>query len=94
MFGHNLPGIYIALEGIRCCGKSTQARLLAEKLQKEFPGREILLTGEVLTPWAEIYLFAASRAQSIARLIKPSLERGAIIISEIFRWNYRPKEWR
>lgn len=102
MFGHDLSGLYVAFEGIRCCGKSTQARLLAEKLQREFSGREIILTKEPggteksdeirqviishskerLAPWAEVLLFAASRAQSIAELTRPALERGAIVISD------------
>ncbi len=39
------PGVFISLEGIEGCGKSTQAALLAEKLRDE-DGYEVLLTLE------------------------------------------------
>lgn len=45
-FGNSLPGIYIALEGIRGCGKSTQAGILGERLRREYPGREVITTKE------------------------------------------------
>lgn len=46
MFGHNLLGKYIVFEGGEGCGKTTQQKLLVERLKKEFPAREIILTRE------------------------------------------------
>ncbi|NLC38864.1 MAG: dTMP kinase [Clostridia bacterium] len=54
--------------------------LIAEKI------RSILLeeTDEELAPLTEVLLYAASRAQHVARLIKPALARGAVVISDRF----------
>lgn len=46
MFGHPYPGIYIAFEGGEGCGKTTQQGLLVERMRREFPSREIVLTRE------------------------------------------------
>lgn len=37
---------------------------------------------EEMEPLCEAYLYAASRAQSIRKIVKPALERGAIVISD------------
>lgn len=39
-----MSGIFIVLDGVEGCGKSTQSKLLAEALRKQ--GREVLLTHE------------------------------------------------
>ncbi|HEY8463807.1 MAG TPA: dTMP kinase, partial [Bacillota bacterium] len=95
-------GYFITLEGPDGSGKSTQARLLAEYLQKS--GREIILTrepggtplaeeirkliltptAETLEPMTEILLYTASRAQHVARIIKPALAAGKVVICERF----------
>ena len=96
-------GHFIAFEGGEGCGKSTQARLLAEALQDR--GREVVLTREpggtrgaeairalLLDPpvgegWdakAEALLFAAARADHVAKLIRPALERGAWVVCDRF----------
>jgi dTMP kinase len=93
----------ITFEGIDGCGKSTQAKLLKEKLDGEHietlllrePGgtelseqvRTLLLNKDYTHPLAsetELLLFAASRAQLIHEVIKPALERNAIIILDRF----------
>ncbi|MGB9553938.1 MAG: dTMP kinase, partial [bacterium] len=94
-----MKGIFITLEGIDGTGKSTQARLLAERLHllgysvvttKEPGGTEIgsqiariLLSREnsLLCSKAEVFLFAADRAQHVQELIKPELEKGKVVIS-------------
>src|SRR6476659_3510556 len=59
--------MFVTFEGLDGSGKSTQAKLLAE--------------GEV-SDWAEAALFAAARAQLVAEVIAPALERGADVICD------------
>ena len=95
-------GRFIAFEGGEGMGKSTQARLLSEKLQQSgrtveltrepggTPGaeaiRELLLAppGEGWTPEAEALLFAAARADHVARKIRPALDAGTWVICDRF----------
>jgi dTMP kinase len=90
--------VFLTFEGIDGCGKSTQAELLAEELRgrgaevvlTREPGgtslgeqvRELLLHGDDVSPWAEAALFAAARAELVARVIRPALERGATVICD------------
>jgi dTMP kinase len=90
--------MFISLEGIDGSGKSTQARLLAEVLGPETllirePGgteaaeriRGLLADGEVeLDPLAELLLFLAARADLTARVIRPALEAGRVVVSDRF----------
>src|SRR3954465_11525904 len=39
--------------------------------------RELLLAGEAMAPWAEAALFAAARAELVAEVIGPALDRRA-----------------
>jgi dTMP kinase len=41
-----------------------------------------LLDSERVDPWAEVFLFAAQRAQLAREVIAPALERGAWVISD------------
>jgi dTMP kinase len=90
--------LFVSLEGIDGSGKSTQARLLAEALGPDTllirePGgteaaeriRELLADGEVeLDPLAELLLFLAARADLTARVIRPALEAGRMVVSDRF----------
>jgi dTMP kinase len=93
----------ITFEGIDGCGKTTQAKLLAEHLRAENKGvlllrepggtelseqvRTILLNKQFahpLTREAELLLFAASRAQLVSEVIRPSLLKDTIVILDRF----------
>lgn len=88
----------MTFEGVDGSGKSTQAELLRDALAAEGrevvltrePGgtevgervRELVLNGPDMTPWAEAALFAAARAELVATVIRPALERGADVIAD------------
>ena len=92
--------MFVSFEGVDGSGKSTQARLLQEHLAQlgrevvmtREPGgtelgeqlRRLVLDGPEISPWAEASLFAASRAEHAARVIRPALERGADVICDRF----------
>ena len=91
-----MSGLFVTFEGIDRAGKTTQARLLAEALGDEAvavrePGgtavgervRELLKDPEVdVVPEAEALLFAAARAELVARVIRPALEAGRVVASD------------
>jgi dTMP kinase len=88
-----MGGLFVTFEGIDRAGKTTQARLLAEALGDEAiavrePGgtvvgervRELVKDPEVeVGPEAEALLFAAARAELVARVIRPALEAGRVV---------------
>ena len=90
--------MFVTFEGLDGSGKSTQARLLRDALEAEGrtvvltrePGgtevgervRELVLNGPDMTPWAEAALFAAARAELVATVIRPALDRGADVIAD------------
>ena len=90
-------GRLIAFEGGEACGKSTQAQRFASHLGAVLthePGatalgariRELVLSGErdTLDAAAEALLLAADRAQHVAEVIKPALERGDDVVTDRF----------
>jgi dTMP kinase len=87
--------VYIAFEGAEGCGKSTQARRLAEALDavltRETGGtaigrrlREILHDNDVidLDDHAETLIVAADRAQHLAEVVRPALAAGRHVVSD------------
>lgn len=97
----------ITFEGLDFCGKTTQAKLLVESLEKAYrsgrgpsvlflrePGgtelseriRSILLDvqNKQMGHAAELFLFSAARAQLVAEVIKPALERGEVVVLDRF----------
>ncbi len=90
--------MFITFEGADRSGKSTQAELLRAALEAEGrevvltrePGgtalgegiRELVLQGAEMTGWAEAALFAASRAEHAAEVIRPALARGAVVVCD------------
>lgn len=96
------PGRFIAFEGGEGCGKSTQARMLADALRGRgliveltrepggTPGAEAIRSllldppGSGWGPEAEALLFAAARADHVARLIRPAIAQGHWVISDRF----------
>jgi len=95
-----VSGRFITLEGGEGVGKSTQARALAAALRARgldvvetrepggSPGaeaiRQLLLHERRWTPEAEALLFAAARADHVARTIRPALDAGKWVLCDRF----------
>jgi dTMP kinase len=88
-------GRFIAFEGGEGCGKSTQARLLAERIDAVLtrePGgtpigteiRGIVLAADDngLVDRAEALLMAADRAQHVATVVRPALAAGRHVVTD------------
>jgi dTMP kinase len=88
---------FVAFEGGEACGKSTQARLLADRLDAVCsfePGgtaigaqiRALLLDPEThhLADRAEALLMAADRAQHVAEVVRPTLDEGRHVVTDRF----------
>jgi len=101
----SLLGLFITFEGGEGSGKSTQARLLQKRLERNHvpavltrePGgtslgdeiRRLLKKKResAVAPEAELFLFAASRAQLVADLIRPALDGNAVVICDRFTYS-------
>lgn len=90
-------GIFITLEGPDGAGKSSQLERLAARVSGDLvvtrePGgtaigeriRELLLRGESRDPFTDAMLFNAARRELVAHVIRPALERGAVVICDRF----------
>jgi dTMP kinase len=90
-------GRFVAIEGGEASGKSTQARILAERLGAVLtrePGgtaigariRDLVLDpgATALSDRAEALLMAADRAQHVAELVGPALASGRDVVSDRF----------
>ena len=90
--------MFVTFEGLDGSGKTTQAELLTDWLEREGrsvvatrePGgtplgervRELLLDGDPISPWAEATLFAAARAELVDRVIGPALAEGSDVVCD------------
>jgi len=90
--------VFVTFEGLDGSGTTTQTELLRRHLEQagrdvvatREPGgtelgervRELVLGGTEISPWAEAALFAAARAELVAEVIQPALERGADVLCD------------
>jgi dTMP kinase len=93
-------GRFITFEGGEGTGKSTQARKLAERLERagiaalvtREPGgtalgediRGLILKDRPQDPLTELLLFLAARAEHMTAVIRPALDEGTWVISDRF----------
>jgi dTMP kinase len=95
-------GVFITFEGTEGSGKTTQSKLLAEKLKDcgtevlwtREPGgtdvgdaiRDILLSDRYISidPHTEALLHTGSRAEHVAKVIGPALQRGTNVVCDRF----------
>ena len=94
----NKKGAFICIEGLDGCGKTTQAKLLTEKLEKSHSAvytaepsrgkigtfiRNRCLYGEKrLSIIVEALLFAADRIEHIENEVQPALNQGHLVVSD------------
>jgi dTMP kinase len=94
----NKKGAFICIEGLDGCGKTTQAKLLAKKLEKSHNAvyttepsrgkigtyiRSSYLYGEKrLSSVIEALLFAADRIEHVETEVLPALKQGKLVISD------------
>jgi dTMP kinase len=90
--------VFVTFEGLDGSGTTTQTELLRQHLAEigrevvatREPGgtelgeriRELVLAGTEISPWAEAALFAAARAELVAEVIQPALERGVDVVCD------------
>jgi dTMP kinase len=91
-------GAFICIEGLDGCGKTTQTKLLVERLQKShgtvytaepsrgkigtFIRKSILYGEKRPSSVAEALLFAADRVEHVDNEVLPALHQGKIVVSD------------
>lgn len=91
-------GFFICIEGLDGCGKTTQAKMLTERLQQNYRAvytaepsrgkigtfiREYCLHGKRrLSKVVEALLFAADRFEHLENEVLPALRKGKLVISD------------
>jgi len=91
-----MHGLFVTFEGIDGSGKTTVANLVADHLRRQGlpvlltaePNtiyiKQLLMTTDERTAWTETFLFLADRAEHAAKVIKPALQRGEIVLCDRF----------
>ena len=91
-----MHSLFVTFEGIDGSGKTTVANLVAAHLRQQglpvLPTSEphtafikqLLMTTDERTAWTETFLFLADRAEHVAKVIKPALQRGEIVLCDRF----------
>ena len=93
-----MKGTFVCIEGLDGCGKTTQTKLLVEKLQRSYNAmytaepsdgkigafiRKSILYGEKRsTSLAEALLFAADRVEHVENEVLPALRQGKLVVSD------------
>lgn len=95
--------MFVVIEGVDGCGKSTQAKLLKEHLESK--GNKVLLTAEptkgfigqairmILSGKIDVssqtlaLLFTADRAEHLDKVIRPALAKGEIVVCERYYYS-------
>jgi len=96
-------GFFVCIEGLDGSGKSTQARILAARLQKNnnavltvepshgqigtFLRESYLYGNRRLSGIVEALLFAADRVDHVQNEILPALEKGAFVVSDRYLYS-------
>jgi dTMP kinase len=94
----NRKGVFIVIEGLDGCGKTTQTKLLVEKLQGThgavytaepsrgsigaFIRNSILYREKRHSSVVEALLFAADRVEHVQKEVLPALRQGKLVISD------------
>lgn len=94
---------FLVVDGVNGAGKSTFIRRLVQHLEERGvtptvtrePGgtplgsvlRPLLLESRGVAPLAELFMFAADRAQHVATLIRPALAAGRAVISDRYYYS-------
>jgi len=89
-------GFFVTFEGVDGSGKTTVTNLVADYLRRQGLSvlltaephttfiRQLLMTTDERTAWTEIFLFLADRAEHVAKVIRPALQRGEIVLCDRF----------
>ena len=91
-------GIFVVFEGVEGSGKTTQTDALVRRASSaglsvtsaREPGgtdtaegiRQLLRRDDGIEPLAEVFLFSAARASLVASVVRPSLQRGDMVVCD------------